>query len=723
VQITARSDRDLTPESIVQKVADASGSKYSSSSTPTTATAGPPPPVSSKPAFTPSRSTGQRGGFNPLAARGQSSGASGNTDADGWGDDAPPVTRSQLEKVQSAYKPTKVDMAALTKEPSSTTSGPERVGTSYQPVGKVDIAEIRRQAQKTEDDRPTIVKGAYEPIGKVDIAAIRAKAQPPREDSGAVSQSRISPAVTGQSGSGDEPRSLTDRSSAFTQSERLTSLPKPKIANKFGSNASNFTGTKAPTPGGFGMPPKPAAPVVGAASKTFADEGGKTPAQIWAEKKARERGDSGAGAAAPSGFGGPASPIPNQLSGQTSGNNEWKSGYAGKSWASVVPVTTGRSINSREAQEEPSHHEEAEEVPAHSTGGVGALKDRFKGAAPMGAPGSTDRSAPSPPPLDVASKPTSSAPRGGVAMPGFPPRPQDDDEEDTASGMPPPPPQPPRSATPPTPDDLRSGSPIQIAMPVGRGNDVEIERPDQFSPPLPVASMNIPHESELTDEPAQHGGEAAAHESLGTSHAAPGDSVGGKRALVQYDYAKAEENELELKEGEFVTNIEMVDEDWWMGQNPHGESGLFPSNYVELVEDEEDAAPPPPAARPVPTEPEPEASANSSGPTATAIYDYEAAEENELSFSENEKITNLVSWHSSVVYRETFLTISRTFRTRTGGLVMLEVNLVSFQPTMSSLMNDLTSSPSTKNDLLIQVRMHNYVSDSHYASSISSDFQ
>src|ERR1700753_459816 len=32
VQITARSDRDLTPEGIIQKVADASGSKYSSSS-------------------------------------------------------------------------------------------------------------------------------------------------------------------------------------------------------------------------------------------------------------------------------------------------------------------------------------------------------------------------------------------------------------------------------------------------------------------------------------------------------------------------------------------------------------------------------------------------------------------------------------------------------------------------------------------------------------------
>ena len=34
------------------------------------------------------------------------------------------------------------------------------------------------------------------------------------------------------------------------------------------------------------------------------------------------------------------------------------------------------------------------------------------------------------------------------------------------------------------------------------------------------------------------------------------------------------------------------------------------------------------------------------GHTATAMYDYEAAEENELSFPENAKITNVVGWDS-----------------------------------------------------------------------------
>ncbi|KAJ8126184.1 hypothetical protein O1611_g7456 [Lasiodiplodia mahajangana] len=96
----------------------------------------------------------------------------------------------------------------------------------------------------------------------------------------------------------------------------------------------------------------------------------------------------------------------------------------------------------------------------------------------------------------------------------------------------------------------------------------------------------------------------------------------------------------------------MVDEDWWMGTNSQGETGLFPSNYVELVEDEivdeihAVAQPsPPPAA--VPTQPTPVAepvpvpATEDVGATATAQFDYEAAEDNELSFPEGAKITNL----------------------------------------------------------------------------------
>lgn len=149
---------------------------------------------------------------------------------------------------------------------------------------------------------------------------------------------------------------------------------------------------------------------------------------------------------------------------------------------------------------------------------------------------------------------------------------------------------------------------------------------------------------------ATFGAAAVAGAAVGAAAGSGNDGGGsGKHAVVQYDYEKAEDNEVELREGEHVTDIDMVDEDWWMGTNSQGERGLFPANYVELVEDDDDAgaaAPPLPSHPAAAQEPEPVAqpppsAAASSGPTATALYDYDAAEDNELSFPENATITNL----------------------------------------------------------------------------------
>ncbi|KAL8995787.1 MAG: hypothetical protein Q9169_004545 [Polycauliona sp. 2 TL-2023] len=676
VQVTARSDRDLTPESIVKKVADASGSKYTSSSSGAPTSTGPPPPTSSKPVFTPTQSSRGTGGFNPLASSRSGSNPSkdGNVDADGWGQDAPPVTRTGLEKVQSSYQPTKVNMRELSSQKSEQSSldrtsrnddsSSDVVKGGYQPVGKVDIAALRRQAQESgtsANDRPNVVKGSYEPVGKVDIAAIKARAQQPSDRE---TPSNLSPATTGTSARSndrsEEQKSLPDRSAPFTSSERLTSMPKPKVANRFGSGSGSFMGTKAPTPGGFGLESKatPAAPPVGA-GRTFADQGGKTPAQQWAEKKARERGLSGASdTRPPPSSGAPASPMANQ----PSGGGEWKSGYAGKSWAPVQTTRTGQSASSVGEHRTGEEDHAQDDTAAPPAGGINAIRDRFKDAPPMGAASTRARdSAPSPPPLDTSNKPNAGR---GIPIPGLPSRaqqPQSEDEEETR--MPIPPAQPPRSPTPPTPPAIDSGSPIRVAMPVGRGqqsmNEVEDAREEQFSPPpvMPTRSLaqQIPHEEDLTDEPSGHdparaAGKAAGVASFEDSAAETpqaGAQGGGKRALVQYDYEKAEDNEIDLREGEYVSNIDMVDEDWWMGENARGEVGLFPSNYVEPVEDDDDAA----AATstqtraPVPArEPEPEPAqpaAASQGHTATALYDYDAAEDNELSFPENATITDI----------------------------------------------------------------------------------
>lgn len=601
VQITARSDSDLEPASIIQKVSDASGAKYTAGgSAPMPA---PAPPVAKKPVFTPTTSSAGRS-FNPLvAARNRKD---ENLDEDGWGADAPPVTRTQLEKVQPAYKPTKVNISDLVKnqEPSSFNGAskqddaPGVVRGAYQPVGKVDIAAIRAAAKNQDDLRPTPVKGSYEPVGKVDIAAIRARSQKPSD-----------PAEEEEA-----PRpSLAERTAAFSQSgqsERLTSLPKPKVANKFGG-ASSFTGTKAPTPSGLGLgaPAVPAAAPVGAASRTFADQGGKTPAQLWAEKKARERGASGSGSALPPPA---ASPVTAQKSG-----NEWKSGYSGKSWGTVQTGAYGRGITGQKTGED---GERTVEEPVSPAGGVSALKDRFTGAAPMGAAapsiprattGASDDAPPPPPP-------EASRPSGGFALPGLPSRPAADNQAEDEE------------------EEERESSPIQVAVPVPRAPEPEIEPVPQQLParPIPVPE-ELPREEEMPEEEEAYDPRGAAtavaedsfgHEQVQDSHAT---SLGGERAVVEYDYEKAEDNEIELKEGEYVTNIEKVDEDWWMGTNSQGESGLFPSNYVTIVEDDgagaaHAAAPPPPAAQPEPEQ----ASAAGGGPTATALFDYEAAEDN-----------------------------------------------------------------------------------------------
>ncbi|TLD04759.1 uncharacterized protein PgNI_09885 [Pyricularia grisea] len=640
VQITARSDADLSPESIIQKVADASGAKYTAGgSAPSPAPAGGPPPVAKKPVFTPKTSSGA-GSFNPLVEARRRKDE--EVDADGWGADAPPVNRTEIQKVESAYKPTKVNMAELVKqkqEPSRFNGGsaaqddrPEVVRGAYQPVGKVDIAAIRAAAKEKQDDRPTVVKGAYEPVGKVDIAAIRAKAQKP---AAAADESE------------DRPKTLSERSSAFSapQSERLASLPKPKVANKF-AGASSFTGTKAPVPGAFGLASPsvsvPAPPPVGAASRTFADQGGKTPAQLWAEKKGKQGlTPTSTGAPAP----GPASPV----AAQKSGGGGWQSGYQGKSWGTVQTTNFGRggaAVVEQRTGGDDQEQEHEQEKPA-SPAGVSSIRDRVKEAPPMGsaapsapkAPGGGDRSVdePTPPPPNMSNRPA--APAGGFALPGLPQRPPEPEEEEEE-------------------EPERSPSPPRVAMPVPRGPEPEIEPPAP-EPTIPTREIEraLPKEEELEeahDTQARAAATAVAEQQFGQAQVAAGQpsTGGGKRALIQYDYEAAEDNEIELVDGQYVTDIEMVDEDWWMGTNSRGERGLFPSNYVELVEDDDAgaAAPPPPAPAPAPAQapaaaPAPAAPAAQSqaakGPTATALYDYEAAEDNELSFPEGAKVMNL----------------------------------------------------------------------------------
>lgn len=332
------------------------------------------------------------------------------------------------------------------------------------------------------------------------------------------------------------------------------------------------------------------------------------------QRKARERGSASAPSTQPS------EPVNRQVS----GDGRWKSSYTGKSWAPVQTTHTGHSASSATA--------------------------RYDGEGPS-EPASRDiplsEDVPPPPPLNNKPNAGQKIPLPGLPTAPVPTEEEYPEEEETKLDIPAPAPQP-RSPTPPTPVD-REPSPIQVAMPVSRTAPetlVQDAHEEIHSPPqaLPIRSMEqvVPDETELEQEHGRAVAETSAH-------VAP--SSQSIRAIVQYDYEKAEDNEIELKEGEYVTDIEMVDEDWWLGVNVHGDRGLFPSNYVEIIEQASDVAQ---QEEDVPhedhhaqePEPEPEvnhhAEAGHTGHTATALYDYEAAEDNELSFPDGAKIVNIV---------------------------------------------------------------------------------
>ncbi|KAG0296928.1 hypothetical protein BGZ97_004387 [Linnemannia gamsii] len=143
------------------------------------------------------------------------------------------------------------------------------------------------------------------------------------------------------------------------------------------------------------------------------------------------------------------------------------------------------------------------------------------------------------------------------------------------------------------------------------------------------------------------------------SHAGHEVAPGSVSAVVLYSYEQTEENEMSLIEGEVIVNVTELDVGWWSGESMDGtRSGLFPANYVEVVENAQDHVAVAPAA--VHYEEEDEhaahhvdapasngharaevADAASSGPSAVALYDYSAGEPNELSFAEGDVITDI----------------------------------------------------------------------------------
>ncbi|KAI8879754.1 SH3-domain-containing protein [Backusella circina FSU 941] len=82
----------------------------------------------------------------------------------------------------------------------------------------------------------------------------------------------------------------------------------------------------------------------------------------------------------------------------------------------------------------------------------------------------------------------------------------------------------------------------------------------------------------------------------------------GKKAMVTHDYDAQNEDEIKLLRGEYLTDVEPTEsEGWWKGTSESGKIGVFPSNFVQTLEDE---APPQRPARTRPATVKPETAAN-----------------------------------------------------------------------------------------------------------------
>nr|XP_054506734.1 drebrin-like protein isoform X2 [Agelaius phoeniceus] len=93
-----------------------------------------------------------------------------------------------------------------------------------------------------------------------------------------------------------------------------------------------------------------------------------------------------------------------------------------------------------------------------------------------------------------------------------------------------------------------------------------------------------PEPSAIYEEPPQEQADDAKY-GYRVEYQEPPDLAGkGLCARALYDYQAADDTEISFDPENIITNIEMIDEGWWRGFGPDGHFGMFPANYVELIE-------------------------------------------------------------------------------------------------------------------------------------------
>ena len=386
---------------------------------------------------------------------------------------------------------------------------------------------------------PEIVRGGYQPVGKIDIAAIRAQAKAAEEYQQRQSRTPPSPQTakfdareeTYVGTTGYSPVSLPKPKPLVTPPTFQAAPPKP-VAPRFGAGAPRFRagsgGTVAPMP----IAPARESKVIGGASKNFAaDASGKTPSQLWAERKARERGLSASEQHVIPDVS-PATPLPTgprRADTPPTGYVEDSSDVIGK------PVSGGvAAMKERLARQ--SHEGDAPSLPISPTASRPAAGRRPSLSPPAPSP----PTAPSPPPVSMASKPPPKTyaslddmvaagvgAGAGVGIGAMASRHQEEDEEPAQETW-----------------DTRGQEPVE--------EDEEDIAARQRSQIIPEPEPEPDHEPEPEPEPVVPPGVGHRNADTGAENA--------QTAVVLFDYEAQEENEINLTEGQIITEVEIVDE-------------------------------------------------------------------------------------------------------------------------------------------------------------------
>lgn len=639
VQITARDSSGLSPAIIMAKVDTAVGSKY--------------------------------GGTKAVPLKPKYSDAKSGANEDDWGGAPQVVEKEELNTVKTAYRPTVVDMASLktkhrveTPQPKKDSQSRGSVGnysdpkSTYEPIGKVDIAALKAQGKNSPfaSSRSEPLQSSYKPVGKVDIAAIRAQAAKSESYRSGESSVRASPKVadkkpepasSGRNEDDDEedekpksfkermaafssgapikpaasataseshndeeedtaPKSVKDRMNVFQGSGRLYEMPKPKVENKVGArfNPSGGRGTAPAIPKSlFGE--SRAAP----GFKDYGSQGGKTPAQLWAEKHGKVSTSTAA------------LPVTSQPDSNSSFTKK-----------DLVQMEEQDLNHDEEESEEKSDFKDVRKQ-FENTSISGGSKPSFQPEEEEEREQKEEQAATLNSFADITSR--------FASPPAMPPR------DGPSSSAAPPPPMPPRNEEPQehTLDQRGRG----IPSPPPQDNGIIDGRPEEIEGTPSEHETDVGRQQAIASAIAEGGPSES-----DTDLAGHGQPVTGLTAVAVFDYDKDEDNEIGLVEGEVITEIEKLDPDWWQGKNSKGEVGLFPSNYVELT----DLAP---GQEPhiVEVEEAKDKATVTPGPRARAEYAYDAQEEGELSFPEEAIIVDIdfvdEAWWSGTYNGETAL--------------------------------------------------------------------